>query len=294
MIVVTAPTGNIGNQVLAGLLKSAAPVRVIARDPSKLPEDVLSRVDVVEGSHGDAAVVSKAFEGADRLFWLVAADPRAPSAEAAFVDFARPAFEALKTSGVKQVVSISALGRGWPKDAGHVTASLKMDDLLASTGVSYRALACPSLMENTLRQASLIRDHGAYYWPTPANLKEPACATRDVAAVAVRLLLDPDWTGIESIPMLGPEDISFNEMMEIISDVIGKPVKYHLTTMDDVKSMMINNGSSEGMAVAMVNMMIAKNEGMDHLAMRTPAISSLTPTSFRQWCEEVLQPTLVA
>ena len=294
MIVITTPTGNIGSQVLANILDSAERIRVIARDPSKLSSQVPNRVEVVEGSHSDAAVVKKAFAGADRVFWLVPADPRAPSAEAAYLDFSRPACEALKTSGVKQVVGISALGRGWPKDAGHVTATLKMDDLIASTGVSYRALACASLMENFLRQAALIRDHGAFYWPTTADRKEPACATRDVAALAARLLLSRSWTGVESIPMLGPEDISFDEMMAIISDVIGKPVQYHLMAMDDLKAMMIKRGASEGMARAMVNMMTAKNEGMDHLVKRTPSSSSDTPTSFRRWSEEVLKPALVA
>ncbi|MET3588670.1 hypothetical protein ABID21_004808 [Pseudorhizobium tarimense] len=99
------------------------------------------------------------------------------------------------------------------------------------------------------------------FWPTPGDLKEPACAKHDVAAVAARLLLDPSWSGVDSIPMIGPEDISFDETTAIISDVIGKPVQYHLMSMDDLKAMMIKQGASEGMAQAMVNMMTAKNEG---------------------------------
>jgi len=112
--------------------------------------------------------------------------------------------------------------------------------------------------------------------------------------VAARLLLDPSWTGVDSIPMLGPEDISFDEMMAIISDVIGKPVQYRLISMDDLKAMMIKRGAAEGMAQAMVNMMTAKNEGMDHLVERTPSSSSDTPTSFRQWCEDILKPAISA
>jgi hypothetical protein len=34
-------------------------------------------------------------------------------------------------------------------------------------------------------------------------------------------------------------------------------------------------------------MLTAKHEGMDHMVARTPLTSS--PTSFRQWCEEVLK-----
>jgi uncharacterized protein YbjT (DUF2867 family) len=71
MIVVTTPTGNIGQQILYGILDSGVPVRVIARDPARLPSDIRKHVEVIEGSHGDAGVVERAFEGADSVFWLV-------------------------------------------------------------------------------------------------------------------------------------------------------------------------------------------------------------------------------
>ena len=69
MIVVTAPTSNIGHRLLATLLDSDATVRVIARDPARLPGSVRNRAEIVEGSHGDAAVVDRAFSGADTVFW---------------------------------------------------------------------------------------------------------------------------------------------------------------------------------------------------------------------------------
>jgi hypothetical protein len=36
----------------------------------------------------------------------------------------------------------------------------------------------------------------------------------------------------------------------------------------------------------------AKNEGLDNGVQRTPENS--TPTSFRQWCEEVLKPAVAS
>ncbi len=89
MIVVTAPTGNIGSQVLARLLDGSEPVRVIIRDPSKLAVRVRERIEVIQGSHADAATVTKAFEGADGLFWLPPGDPTVEDAHAAYVDFCR-------------------------------------------------------------------------------------------------------------------------------------------------------------------------------------------------------------
>src|SRR5580698_7663934 len=126
MIVITTPTGQIGRQVLGNLLGSGEELRVIARDPSDLPGGVRDGLDVVVGSHGDASVVDKAFAGADAVFWLVPPDPRADSAEAAYVDFTRPACDAFKRHEVKRVVGISALGRGTAaaQHAGLATASL--------------------------------------------------------------------------------------------------------------------------------------------------------------------------
>ncbi len=224
MIVVTAPTGLIGHQVLNNLLESDEPIRVIARDPSLLPAHTRERVEVVQGSHGDRDVVTRAFAGADSVFWLVPPDPHAESVEAAYVDFSRPACAAFKSQGVKRVVGVSALGRGtpWAAHAGLVTASLAMDDLIASTAVSYRAL----------------------------------------------------------------------DMARIMSEVLGKPVRFQQISGEAFKSRLLSRGMSEAMAQGNLDMWVAYNQGLDTAEPRTP--ESSTPTSFRQWCEEVLSPAVLA
>jgi uncharacterized protein YbjT (DUF2867 family) len=98
MIVITGPTGQIGSRVLSQLLKTKEKIRVIARHPQNLALDVQSRVEVIQGSHSDAKTVNKAFEGANAVFWLVASDPKAKSAEASYVDFSRAACEAFKST----------------------------------------------------------------------------------------------------------------------------------------------------------------------------------------------------
>lgn len=62
----------------AGVLESAPvageELRVIVRDPARLPVAVRGRVEVVTGSHAEAEVLDRAFEGADAVFWLVPPD----------------------------------------------------------------------------------------------------------------------------------------------------------------------------------------------------------------------------
>ena len=292
-ILLTAPTSTIGQQVLGHLLDQQADVRVIARDHARVAPEIRKHVNVVQGSHGDADVIERALDGIDSVFWLCPPDPAAPGPRTAYVDFSRPACRAIAALGVRRVVSISALGRGTPMaaDAGHVTASLEMDDLIASTGAHFRALTMPSFMENITRQAGAIRDRGAFFLPIDGGLTLPAIASRDIAGSAARLLLDQTWTGQAEQPLLGPEDLSFYDMAAIMSDVLGKPVQYRRISFEAYRAGFIQRGMSPGMAQGMTDMARAKNEGLDNGVKRTSANS--TPTSFRRWCEEELHPLIM-
>jgi uncharacterized protein YbjT (DUF2867 family) len=293
MIVVTTPSGLIGNQVVEDLLSRGERLRLIVRDRSVLSTDTRSRVEVVEGSHSDAAVVDAAFAGAEAVFWLAPPDPRADSVEAAFVGFTRPAAEAFRKHSVKRVVAVTALGRGtpWANRAGYVTGSLAMDDLIASTGVAFRALANPSFMDNIIRQAESIKNQGMFFSPIDGDRKMPSVATRDIAAAASRLLVDDTWSGVAEVPLLGPEDLSFNDMAETMSEVLGKEVRFQQNALGPYKDRFVGFGMSEAMAQGMTDMARAKNEGLDNAVRRTAENS--TPTSFRQWCEEVLKPAIL-
>ena len=81
-------------------------------------------------------------------------------------------------------------------------------------------------------------------------------------------------------------------MAQIKSEVLGKPVRYQQIPAEALKNRLTGAGMSEAMAQGTVDMMVAKDQGLDNAEPRTP--QSATPTSFRQWCEEVLKPALQA
>jgi hypothetical protein len=47
---------------------------------------------------------------------------------------------------------------------------------------------------------------------------------------------------------------------------------------------------SDAMAQGTVDMMVAKDQGLDNAEPRTP--ESTTPTTFGQWCQETLKPAV--
>ncbi|WP_432590306.1 NAD(P)H-binding protein [Streptomyces sp. HD1123-B1] len=297
MIVITAPTGNIGRHLLSRLLESAPAadeeLRVIVRDPSRLPDAARGRVEVIVGSHGDAAVVDRAFEGADAVFWLVPPDA-ALTPQDAYSGFSGPAVRAFATHGVGHVVGVSALGRGTPLAgrAGLVTATLALDDLIADSGVAYRALANPSFFENLLEESDSIREKGVFTDSADADRKAPFVATADIAAVAAGLLLDRSWTGIGSVPVLGPRDMSPNDLARIMTEQLGRPVRYERQPLDELHTTLVGYGLDEAFVQAMVDMKRAKDQGLDAGVARTPDTAS--PTSFEQWCAQTLKPAVLS
>ncbi|MFJ3306408.1 NAD(P)H-binding protein [Streptomyces sp. NPDC086549] len=295
MIVVTTPTGQIGRQVLDHLVDAAdgtEGIRVIARDPARLSARVRERVEVVRGSHSDAAVLKEACTGADRLFWLVPPTPGADSVEGHFHDFTEPLCEVIGHQGVERVVGVSTLGRGVAKNAGQISASLAMDEAIMATGVHYRALCPPFLMENLLSQAESIRDAGVFFLAVAEDRVLRTCATRDIAATAARLLLDGSWTGQQDVPLVGPDDLSAEDMAQVVSEVLDRPVRLHRTGSADYKATVLRFGASEAWAQGLADMTEAlKDQGFYGAAQ--PSTPESAPTGFRQWCEDALRPAVL-
>ncbi|WP_127357343.1 NAD(P)H-binding protein [Actinacidiphila soli] len=296
MIVVTTPTGQIGRQVLDHLLDApdgTAGIRVIARDPARLSPRVREHVEVVPGSHADPAVLKEACAGADRLFWLVPPTPSADSVEGHFRDFTEPLREVIGRQGVERVVGVSTLGRGVAKNAGQISASLAMDEAIAATGVHYRALCPPFLMENLLGQAESIRNAGVFFLAAEEDRVLRTCATRDIAATAARLLLDGSWTGQDDVPLVGPDDLSPEGMARIVSEVLDRPVHVQRTSSADYRATALRFGASEGWAQGLSDMVEALNDQGFYGAVEPSTLES-APTRFRQWCEDVLRPAVLA
>lgn len=91
--------------------------------------------------------------------------------------------------------------------------------------------------------------------------------------------------------MLGPEELSYSEIAAIVSETLGRGVRYEHQSYETYRQAAINRGFTEAFAQGFVDMLRAKEEGMDNVASRATAI--IGQTSFRQWAEEVLKPAIL-
>lgn len=286
MILITAPTSNVGAQVLDRLV-GAAELRIVARDPSRVPQSVRAQVDVLTGTHSDPNAIDAALDGADTVFWLVPPNGQANDVVEYYQQFTAPFCNAATRRGVKRIVYVTTLGRGYPHGAGLLSGAFAMDELIERTGLAYRALRMPFFMENFLGQVDAIKS-GAFYLPNDPERTLLTVATRDIADVAAREL-DNEFVDQESVPVIGPDNLTPEQMAEVMSDVVGWKVRAERVPAEQYKTTMTGYGLSDGFARGLVDMAAAQDKGIyDNDA----AEADRTATSFRQWCDETLSPAL--
>lgn len=287
MIVVTTPTGQIGAQLLDRLLDRADGVRVVSRT-GRLPAHLHGRVEVARGSHRDVTVLSAALRGADSLLWLVPPNPLAADVEQYYLDFTRSLLGAVKETGIEWVVGISTIGREYERSAGHLSAALAMDATIEAADVGYRALRMPFYMENLLHQASAIRHTGTFFVPNSLDRVLLTVATRDIAAAAATVLLDRSWSGQDSVPIVGPDDLTPREMAAVVSDVLQREVHVQHVPAVQYLASMTQRGMSDAWVRGLLDMAAAQDDGIYAEA----AGVRRAPTGFREWCSDTLKPAV--
>jgi len=203
MIVVTTPTGKIGSQLVPLLLSAGERVRVIVRDPAKLPPQFRGEVEIANGSLDDPRVVSAALEGAQAAFLVVPFPYAAEDIVEHYLRYVRPTTEAIRQHGVGRLVYVSGLRVAPANASREPSLSAALDRVIADAGCDYRALWCAGFMENLLGQIEPLRQHGAFFQAARPDVKAPLVAARDIAATAARLLLDRSWTGHGGVAVMG-------------------------------------------------------------------------------------------
>ena len=261
-------------------------MRLIVRDPSRLPQALRDHAEVVAGSHADPTVLDAALTDADALFVLVPPNFAAPEVTEHYLEFARPIAQAVRAHDVSRLVAVSSLGRGFTAPAGLLSSAWAMDEVLESSGAAYRSLQPPFFMENLLHQVALIRDQGMFVLPADPDAPFPAVATADIAHEAARLLTT-EWAGQEGVAVREPVDHTPREMAQVMSQALGEPITYHRATLGDYRAQYESHGASPAIVDAMVEMAAAQAAGV-----YPPMTPGGDGTTFAAWCEAVLAPAL--
>jgi uncharacterized protein YbjT (DUF2867 family) len=284
--VITGATGNTGKPIALGLLEQGHKVRIISRSAEKAKELTDKGAELFLGDTYDASLVKSAFAGADAVYAMIPFDAAAPDYTASQVQHATAIAEGLRASGVKYVVMLSSIGAHLTEGGGVVQGLQKTEAIFNTIdGLNAVYLRAGYFMENTMMQVGAIKFMGAMATPVRGDLKISMVATRDIAAVALRILSDLSFTGKSVEYVLGQRDVTYNEIAEIFGSAIGKPdLKYHTASYDEGKQAMLHAGMGESVVDKLLEFIKALNNGRaQEEVKRTPA--NTTPTSIEDFAK---------
>ena len=291
-IVINTPTSNIGRALASRLLDAGESVTLLSRERKKVDELARRGARVVEGSFEDPALLAKALEGAEALFWLTP-PPARPDYYAWATKCAKQAAAAAKKAGVRRAVVLSSAGAHTGPGTGPVGPGREMENDFEAGLPAVVSLRPGIFMENFLRSAETIAKSGQIFLPVPPGKRWPVVATADIADKAACWLLDRSWSGHHRVGVHGPKDLSTDEAAAIISSELGKPVKCVELTPDQARGAMQSMGMPGFVVDIIIEMYVAYIEGrLDAAEPRTP--NTTTPTSLAEFARTTLVPAIRA
>ncbi|MBJ6761682.1 SDR family oxidoreductase [Myxococcaceae bacterium JPH2] len=274
MILVTGATGRVGRAVVTQLLSAGEHVRVLSREGVR-PMGLDARVEVVRGDLGQPDSLPAAMRDVERLFLQTPGPTLVPAAHA---------LDAAKHSGVRHVVTLSALSAGmaplsllgqWHRDR---------EQLLETSGLAWTAIRPGACMSDALQWAASIRAEGAVYHFTGDGRVAPIDAS-DIARVAVTALTQPGHEG-RTYELTGAELLSVGEQVRILSSVLGRPLRGVNLSVEAAASLIRKTGCPPLVAEAVVQDSAQVRAGK--AAVVTPTVEQMTgqrPRSFEAWCQ---------
>ncbi|XYH93312.1 SDR family oxidoreductase [Sorangium sp. So ce1128] len=216
MILVTGATGTIGSEVVKQLLEAGAPVRVLARNPSKAAAKLGAGVAIVLGDLGAPETLDAAFADVDKAF-VLSAGPDLASLEA-------NAVSAAKKAGVGHIVLLSVFGAESAPGLQNARRHRESEKNLAASGLAWTFVRPGAFASNAFGWAPSIKAQGEVYAPMGEGKNAPI-DPRDVAAVAVTALTSPGHDG-KAYGITGPEALSMREQVAKIAAAIDRPLRF--------------------------------------------------------------------
>ncbi len=232
-IALTGATGNVGGTVARRLSARGVPLRLIGRDPSRLPS-LPGAVAAPAAVYGDTPAMTAALAGADVLFLVSGRESAHRVAEHSSV------IDAAAAAGVRRIVYTSFFGASpectftFGRDHWHTEAYVR------ASGLEFTFLRDNfylSVLTGMAGADRVIRG--------PAGTgRLSAVAQEDVADVAAVVLQDDAHAGA-TYDLTGPSALSLDEVAAILGRFSGRPVTYLAETEPEAYASRAHYGAAE-------------------------------------------------
>ncbi|MEV7237773.1 NAD(P)H-binding protein [Streptomyces sp. NPDC051020] len=239
IIAVTGASGAVGGHVAQRLVRAGVPVRLLGRDPSRLP-DLPGAAAAPPASYGDGAAMRRALAGAHTLFLVSAHESPDRVREHT------TAVDAAVAAGVERIVYLSFLGAApdatftFGRDHWHTEAHIRVSEVRYTfLRDSWYLAGIPAMTGSD----GVLRGPGG-------DGRVAAVAHEDIADAATAVLLagtesaDTRHDGV-TYDLTGPEAFTLAEAAVELSRATGRTITYHPETREEAYASRAQYGAAD-------------------------------------------------
>jgi NAD(P)H dehydrogenase (quinone) len=278
VLAVTGSTGAVGNRVATALAAAGVRLRLVGRDPERLPR-LAGAQAAPPAQYRNGEAMRRALDGAQTLFLVSGRESADRLAEH------RSAVDAAVAAGVERVVYLSFLGAApectftFGRDHWHTERHLEASGLRTTfLRDSFYAALLPAMADAD----------GAIRGPA-GDGRVSVVTQQDVADVAVAVLLDGH--GATTSPhdgrtydVTGPEAISLAEAADQITDATGRRVRYVPETVEEAYASRAHFGAPQFEVAGWVTSYLAIASGeVATVSDTVPRLTGHAATSFAEY-----------
>ena len=243
MIVVTGAAGQLGRQVVEGLLRKlpSSQIGVSVRNPEKAEDFKQRGVRVCQGDFADPASLTQAFDAAEQVLII--------SGSTLGEEGVRQhgnAIQAAKNAGAKRILYTSHQGANPSSAFVPSRDHAATEALLQSSRVAYVSLRNGFYAESALYQLGGLKQTGKISLPEDGPVSWTARA--DLAEAAVAALTEPGLFDGISRPLTSSQTLDFADIAKIASEILGRGIVRETVSDEEYRTALIAHGLPEAMA----------------------------------------------
>jgi len=226
MILITGATGKTGSAAVQELSNRNIPFRVLIRNEDKQNQITDIGGEVIIGAIEDDAALNQAMEGVQKALVLLPNSEQQLFLEKKVVDAALEA-------NVQHIVKMSSMEAVPEATSPIPKLHMQSENYIKNSGMNWTMIKPNFFMQNLLGSGKTIVEQNKFFLPMGEG-KAGMIHTKDVGTVIAKVLSEDGHEG-QNYEVTGPEILSFHDVAEIFSKVLGKKVDYINVPIDEYK-----------------------------------------------------------
>jgi len=240
MIVITGATGNLGQLVIANLLKTVPAGNIIAavRNPAKAADLAAKGLQVRQADYNDGASLDAAFKGATKILLISSSEVGQRATQHQNV------IDAAKRAGVS-LLAYTSLLRADTTPLGLAAEHVTTETAIRASGLPHSILRNGWYLENHVEHLAPVLEHGAVLGAAQQGRFSSAARDDYAAAAAAVLTADKPQAVYE---LAGDSGFTLADYAAEVARQSGKAIVYKDLPQADFKAALVSVGVPEGFA----------------------------------------------